>query len=112
MVAMKEVLPKTGPFFVSSFRLIPAGVLLVGFAAARGRPLPSGVMAWLSISLFALVDATCFQVRFLLFSFGVYISLEVSNGRVGTGTVLDGPGMARHCTFLDGHGHGAQHDKY
>ncbi|KAG5529853.1 hypothetical protein RHGRI_030281 [Rhododendron griersonianum] len=54
MVAMKEVLPKTGPFFVSSFRLIPAGVLLVGFAAARGRPLPSGVMAWLSISLFAL----------------------------------------------------------
>ncbi|KAF7129471.1 hypothetical protein RHSIM_Rhsim10G0186700 [Rhododendron simsii] len=61
MVAMKEVLPKTGPFFVSSFRLIPAGVLLVGFAAARGRPLPSGVMAWLSISLFALVDATCFQ---------------------------------------------------
>lgn len=76
MVAMKEVLPKTGPFFVSSFRLIPAGVLLVGFAAARGRPLPSGVMAWLSISLFALVDATCFQVRFLVFSFGVYISLR------------------------------------
>lgn len=61
MVAMKEVLPKTGPFFVSSFRLIPAGVLLVGFAAVRGRPLPSGAMAWLSISIFALVDATCFQ---------------------------------------------------
>ncbi|CAL5368947.1 unnamed protein product [Camellia sinensis] len=61
MVAMKEVLPKTGPFFVSSFRLIPAGLLLVAFASSRGRPLPSGLTAWLSISLFALVDATCFQ---------------------------------------------------
>ncbi|KAL7231123.1 hypothetical protein ACSBR2_009399 [Camellia fascicularis] len=61
MVAMKEVLTKTGPFFVSSFRLIPAGLLLVAFASSRGRPLPSGLTAWLSISLFALVDATCFQ---------------------------------------------------
>ncbi|GFY87758.1 nodulin MtN21 /EamA-like transporter family protein [Actinidia rufa] len=61
MVAMKEVLPKTGPFFVSSFRLVPSGVLLVAFAASRGRPLPSGLAGWLSISLFALVDATCFQ---------------------------------------------------
>ncbi|KAA8532127.1 hypothetical protein F0562_006730 [Nyssa sinensis] len=61
MVAMKEVLPKTGPFFVSSFRLIPAGLLLVAFAASRGRPFPSGIAAWLSISLFALVDAACFQ---------------------------------------------------
>lgn len=65
MVAMKEVLPKCGPFFVSAFRLIPAGFLLVGFAASRGRPLPSGFNAWLSISLFALVDATCFQVSLL-----------------------------------------------
>ncbi|XP_057751241.1 WAT1-related protein At3g02690, chloroplastic isoform X2 [Arachis stenosperma] len=61
MVAMKEVIPKTGPFFVSAFRLIPAGFLLVGFAASRGRPFPSGLNAWLSISLFALVDAACFQ---------------------------------------------------
>ncbi|PIN15670.1 hypothetical protein CDL12_11680 [Handroanthus impetiginosus] len=61
MVAMKEVLPKTGPFFVSAFRLIPAGFLLVGFAAARGRALPSGLNAWLSISAFALVDASFFQ---------------------------------------------------
>lgn len=62
MVAMKEVLPKTGPFFVATFRLIPAGLLLVGFAAAKGRKLPSGAMPWLSITLFALVDAACFQV--------------------------------------------------
>ncbi|KAL6959720.1 hypothetical protein U1Q18_039874 [Sarracenia purpurea var. burkii] len=61
MVAMKEVLPKTGPFFVSAFRLIPAGLLLIAFAASRGRPLPSGFIGWFSISLFALVDATCFQ---------------------------------------------------
>ncbi|KAJ8544734.1 hypothetical protein K7X08_017317 [Anisodus acutangulus] len=61
MVAMKEVLPKTGPFFVSSFRLIPAGLMLVGFAASRGRNFPSGLTAWLSITLFAIVDAACFQ---------------------------------------------------
>ncbi|KAH0978192.1 hypothetical protein GBA52_027911 [Prunus armeniaca] len=61
MVAMKEVLPKAGPFFVSSFRLIPAGFLLIAFAAARGRPFPSGLTAWLSIALFGLVDAACFQ---------------------------------------------------
>lgn len=61
MVAMKEVLPKAGPFFVSSFRLIPAGLLLVAFAASRGRKPPSGLNAWLSITLFALVDASCFQ---------------------------------------------------
>ncbi|XP_062150427.1 WAT1-related protein At3g02690, chloroplastic isoform X1 [Alnus glutinosa] len=61
MVAMKEVIPKCGPFFVSAFRLIPAGFLLVAFAASRNRPFPSGLTAWLSISLFALVDATCFQ---------------------------------------------------
>ncbi|KAJ8550181.1 hypothetical protein K7X08_033888 [Anisodus acutangulus] len=61
MVAMKEVLPKTGPFFVSSFRLIPAGLMLVGFATSRGRNFPSGFTAWLSITLFAIVDAACFQ---------------------------------------------------
>lgn len=61
MVAMKEVIPKYGPFFVSAFRTIPAGFLLVAFAASRARPFPSGLTAWLSISLFALVDAACFQ---------------------------------------------------
>ncbi|XP_022141445.1 WAT1-related protein At3g02690, chloroplastic [Momordica charantia] len=61
MVAMKEVLPRSGPFFVSAFRLIPAGFLLIAFAAFRGRPFPSGFSAWISIALFALVDATSFQ---------------------------------------------------
>ncbi|XXG60460.1 hypothetical protein AAC387_Pa04g2364 [Persea americana] len=61
MVAMKEVLPKAGPFFVSSFRLIPAGVMLIAFAAARGRKQPSGTAAWVWILLFGVVDAACFQ---------------------------------------------------
>lgn len=62
MVAMKEVLPKVGPFFISSFRLVPAGFILVAYAASRGRKLPSGLNAWFSITLFGLVDASCFQV--------------------------------------------------
>ncbi|KAK3218668.1 hypothetical protein Dsin_012638 [Dipteronia sinensis] len=61
MVAMKEVLPKAGTFFVAAFRLVPAGLLLVSFAASQRRTLPSGFTAWLSILLFALVDASCFQ---------------------------------------------------
>ncbi|GJP29008.1 hypothetical protein CLOM_g14 [Closterium sp. NIES-68] len=61
MVAMKDVLPKAGPMFVASVRLIPAGLLLVSFAASRGRPMPKSALAWFSILLFALVDATAFQ---------------------------------------------------
>eukprot|EP00850_Spirogloea_muscicola_P022416 SM000293S10917 [mRNA] locus=s293:5370:8550:+ [translate_table: standard] len=61
MVAMKGVLPKAGPLFVASTRLIPAGALLIGFAASRGRPQPKTAAAWLAITLFALVDGTCFQ---------------------------------------------------
>ncbi|KAL8233888.1 hypothetical protein R6Q59_019988 [Mikania micrantha] len=61
MVAMKEILPKIGPLFVSSFRLIPSGLLLVAFAGSRGRKIPSGLNAWVSIAIFAIVDATCFQ---------------------------------------------------
>ncbi|XP_072963358.1 WAT1-related protein At3g02690, chloroplastic [Typha angustifolia] len=61
MVAMKEVIPKTGPFFVSAVRLIPAGALLIGFAAIKGRKQPSGLLAWVSILAFAVIDAACFQ---------------------------------------------------
>ncbi|KAK3241121.1 hypothetical protein CYMTET_49083 [Cymbomonas tetramitiformis] len=61
MVSMKEVLPATGPLFVGSIRLIPAGFALVAFALSQGRKLPSGGMAWVAISAFALVDGTCFQ---------------------------------------------------
>lgn len=63
MVAMKGVIPRTGPFFVAALRLLPAGALLVAFAAARGRKQPSGWEAWLAIAAFGLIDAACFQVQ-------------------------------------------------
>ncbi|KAF8722548.1 hypothetical protein HU200_022376 [Digitaria exilis] len=61
MVAMKGVIPRTGPFFVAALRLLPAGALLVAFAAARGRKQPSGWQAWLAVAAFGLIDAACFQ---------------------------------------------------
>ncbi|MCO5581497.1 hypothetical protein L7F22_035382 [Adiantum nelumboides] len=61
MVAMKGVLPKAGPLFVAATRLIPSGFLLIAFARFQGRKQPSSLSAWLSIALFALVDASCFQ---------------------------------------------------
>jgi len=61
MVAMKDVLPQAGPMFVAAFRLIPAGALLVAYAASRGRPMPSSASAWGAILAFAAVDAACFQ---------------------------------------------------
>ncbi|XVF20447.1 hypothetical protein REPUB_Repub12eG0001100 [Reevesia pubescens] len=79
MVAMKEVLPKTGPFFVAAFRLIPAGLLLVAFANSKSRPSPSGLAAWLSIALFALVDAACFQG---------FLALGLQRTSAGLGSVI------------------------
>lgn len=61
MVAMKSVLPKTGPLFVAAVRLIPSGLLLISFANYSGKKQPSGLMAWLSVALFGLIDAGCFQ---------------------------------------------------
>jgi len=58
---MKEVLPATSPLFVASIRLVPAGAVLIAWAASRGRPWPKGGKAWLAIALFALVDGTVFQ---------------------------------------------------
>jgi len=61
MVGMKMVAPHTSPLFVSAWRLLPAGGLLVAWGASRGRPQPRTSAAWGAIALFALVDATCFQ---------------------------------------------------
>eukprot|EP00240_Pyramimonas_obovata_P015317 CAMPEP_0118940960 /NCGR_PEP_ID=MMETSP1169-20130426/32761_1 /TAXON_ID=36882 /ORGANISM="Pyramimonas obovata, Strain CCMP722" /LENGTH=276 /DNA_ID=CAMNT_0006885603 /DNA_START=131 /DNA_END=957 /DNA_ORIENTATION=- len=61
MVAMKQVLPATGPFFVASVRLIPAGLAVVMYALATGRKNPDTSMAWLAVALFAVVDGACFQ---------------------------------------------------
>ncbi|EIE25111.1 DUF6-domain-containing protein [Coccomyxa subellipsoidea C-169] len=61
MVAMKVLAPRTAPLWVSAVRLLPAGAVLVGWAAKQGRPQPSGRMAWAAIAAFALADGACFQ---------------------------------------------------
>jgi drug/metabolite transporter (DMT)-like permease len=61
MVAMKGVIPNTTPFFMAGVRLVPAGVLVLIAATLMGRPQPKSGMAWLWISLFALVDGMLFQ---------------------------------------------------
>jgi len=61
MVAMKGVLTHVGPTFVATVRLVPAGLLLVAYAAATGRKQPNTAQAWGAIALFALVDAAAFQ---------------------------------------------------
>ena len=59
---LQELAPHTSPIFVSAFRLLPAGVALVAWAAANGRQQPKGWQAWLACALFGLVDGTAFQV--------------------------------------------------
>ena len=61
MVAMKEVLPHTSPFFVAGVRLLPAGLLVLLVAIALGKPQPSTPAAWGWIGLFALIDGLLFQ---------------------------------------------------
>ncbi|GLC43811.1 hypothetical protein PLESTB_000910500 [Pleodorina starrii] len=61
MVAMKSVIPHTTPLVLGALRLLPAGLLLVGWAASTGRAQPSSLKAWAWVLAFALVDAACFQ---------------------------------------------------
>lgn len=61
MVAMKGVLPHTTPLFVAAMRLIPAGVIVLMFAAIAKRPQPQGWKPWLWIGAFAFIDGTLFQ---------------------------------------------------
>jgi drug/metabolite transporter (DMT)-like permease len=61
MVAMKEVIPHTTPFFMAGIRLLPAGILVLIAAAIMGRPQPKTGKAWLWIILFALLDGVMFQ---------------------------------------------------
>jgi drug/metabolite transporter (DMT)-like permease len=61
MVAMKGVIPYTTPFFMAGVRLVPAGLLVLIFAAFVGRPQPQGWLAWLWIGIFALLDGAMFQ---------------------------------------------------
>lgn len=61
MVVMKFILPNTTPLFLAAFRLLPAGVLILGVAALLKRPQPQTWQAWLWIGLFALVNGAIFQ---------------------------------------------------
>jgi drug/metabolite transporter (DMT)-like permease len=61
MVAMKGTLPHTTPLFMAGVRLLPAGGLILLASLWMGKPQPKGWLAWLWISLFALVDGTLFQ---------------------------------------------------
>ncbi|HIK43416.1 MAG TPA: DMT family transporter [Leptolyngbyaceae cyanobacterium M65_K2018_010] len=61
MVVMKLILPHTTPLFLAAFRLLPAGVLILGLAAFLQLPQPKTLQAWLWILLFAGVDGALFQ---------------------------------------------------
>ena len=64
MPALKLVMPHVAsPLLLGAIRLVPAGFLLVGWAAATGRKHPSSAQAWLWIALFSLIDGAAFQVR-------------------------------------------------
>ncbi len=61
MVAMKGTIWHTTPYFVAGLRLLPAGLLVILWAAVTGRKSPQTWLAWGWIILFALVDGTLFQ---------------------------------------------------
>jgi drug/metabolite transporter (DMT)-like permease len=61
MVVMKFIIPNTTPLFLSAFRLLPAGALILLVAALLKLPQPKTWTAWLWISLFSLVDGAMFQ---------------------------------------------------
>ncbi|KAF6254775.1 EamA-like transporter family-domain-containing protein [Scenedesmus sp. NREL 46B-D3] len=63
MVAMKPVTAHTTPLMLGALRLLPAGLALLGWAAATGRPqlVPKSAVAWAWIAAFALVDGAAFQ---------------------------------------------------
>lgn len=61
MVAMKEVIPHTAPFFMAGVRLVPAGILVLLVSLLLKLPQPKTWQAWLWILVFALVDGAMFQ---------------------------------------------------
>jgi drug/metabolite transporter (DMT)-like permease len=61
MVAMKGAIADTTPFFLAGFRLVPAGMLVLGAAMLAGKPQPKTWQAWAWILGFAIVDGFMFQ---------------------------------------------------
>lgn len=60
--AMQPVTAHTTPLMLGAMRLLPAGLALLGWAAATGRPQPKTAVAWAWVLAFALVDGAAFQV--------------------------------------------------
>ncbi|AFY72422.1 putative membrane protein [Synechococcus sp. PCC 7502] len=61
MVAMKAVIPNTSPLFLAGFRLVPAGIIILGLTLVLKLPQPKTLKAWLWILMFAIVDGLMFQ---------------------------------------------------
>lgn len=62
MPALKLVQPHIPyPLLLGAIRLLPAGIILVAWAALTGRKHPSSIEAWGWISLFAVIDGAMFQ---------------------------------------------------
>jgi len=61
MVVMKAILPSTTPLFLASFRLIPAGILILTLTLILKLPQPKTWKAWGWIALFSLIDGAMFQ---------------------------------------------------
>lgn len=79
MVVMKFIIPDTTPLFLSAFRLLPAGLIILTVAAFLKLPQPTTVKAWLWILLFALIDGAMFQG---------FLTLGLVNTGAGIGAVL------------------------
>jgi hypothetical protein len=62
---LQPVTAHTTPLMLGAMRLLPAGLALLGWAAATGRPqvVPKTAVAWAWIAAFALVDGAAFQVH-------------------------------------------------
>lgn len=58
---MQPVTAHTTPLMLGAMRLLPAGLALLGWAAATGRPQPKTAVAWAWVLAFALVDGAAFQ---------------------------------------------------
>jgi drug/metabolite transporter (DMT)-like permease len=58
---MKGIELHTTPLFLGAIRLLPAGLALVAWAAADGRPQPATPLAWAWVLAFAVVDGAAFQ---------------------------------------------------
>eukprot|EP00775_Hariotina_reticulata_P005839 gene5839-6080_t len=60
-VLPQPVTAHTTPLLLGAMRLLPAGLALVAWSLANGRPQPKSAAAWAWVLAFALVDGAAFQ---------------------------------------------------